>query len=198
MKRHEYFRIEWAIPEDEWRTAGEVFQAQPPHGDFDRLGLALSRLLFGRVQYIVGSGLLFPPDRLLERAERIRATHLGLGDAQYDLPAASQFTGAYCSVLDIMWKLDWLFYNDRRRFQFPSTPARYCEEDSTRCVSFSQTTAVVTINSSLFKDISLSCPEHEFKAGVESSLRTFADELFRRFPSLTHWQTFEGLAWHRH
>jgi hypothetical protein len=86
-----------------------------------------------------------------------------------------------------MWKLDWLFYSNDGEFRFPPAPARFCEEDSTHCVSFAQIASSVTINSSVFEDISLSCPADSFELEVERSLRVFTDELFHRFPVLTRW-----------
>lgn len=187
------FRISWSIDEVEWERARETSRVESAGGEYDRRHIAINRILWGQVQYAIDDQVLFPPARLRSIDERGRDNLVKQGDPWYDIPNESEILGNTCSVLDVAYKLEWVFR--ARKFVHAPVGASvyYSDEESSRRVYFEKTEQSIVVSSNQFLDIELIVPTDEFFAGIDRFLAEFVSAVSDNVAELLTWETFTGL-----
>ena len=187
------FRISWSIDEAEWERARETSRVESAGGEYDRRHIAINRILWGQIQYANDGQVLFPPARLRSIDEKGRDSLMKQGDHWYDIPDESEILGITCSILDVAYKLEWVFR--ARNFLHAPVGASvyYPEEESSRRVYFEKTEQAIVISSNQFMDIELIVPTEMFFVEIDRFLTDFVRAVRDNVALLLTWETFAGL-----
>lgn len=72
------FKINWHIPEDEWKRSTEVRQKEPPGSEYDKACGPHYDLLYGEIQVSYELSSLFPSPQNLSLADLAYGLHYGI------------------------------------------------------------------------------------------------------------------------